>query len=73
MTQQKGFSVAEVLLLIAIASVIALPFALPYIYSRQEQRNCIRQEEKSYLYPMFTGKVTVLIPRKRMECVEWEK
>jgi prepilin-type N-terminal cleavage/methylation domain-containing protein len=80
MQRQHGFTVIELLIIVAILGILAAVI-LPRWSGRDNPTEtlntkdwqCLKHEERSYTYPMLVGKVTIMQTGRRMECVEWRR
>ena len=75
-----GFTVIELLIVVAIIGILAAVI-VPAWNSRNDPTEtlktkdwkCLKEEERTYTYPMLVGKVTIMQTGRRMECVEWRR
>lgn len=75
-----GFTVIELLIVVAILGILAAVI-VPAWNSRNDPTEtlktkdwqCLKEEERTYTYPMLVGKVTIMQTGRRMECVEWRR
>lgn len=75
-----GFTVIELLIVVAILGILAAVI-VPAWNSRNDPTEtlktkdwqCLKEEERTYTYPMLAGKVTIMQTGRRMECVEWRR
>ena len=76
----NGFTVIELLIVVAILGILAAVI-VPAWNSRNDPTEtlktkdwqCLKEEERTYTYPMMVGKVTIMQTGRRMECVEWRR
>lgn len=80
MSTSRGFILIELLIVIAIFGILAV-LIVPAWTSRNDPTTtlktkdwqCLKTEERSYIYPMLVGKVTIMQAGRRNECVEWKR
>ena len=80
MTSRRGFSLIELMIVVAIVLILAA-VSIPVWNGRNDPSatlktkdwKCLRFEEREYTYPMMVGKVTILQKGHREECVEWKR
>lgn len=76
----QGFTVIELLIVVAILGILAAVI-VPAWNSRNDPTEtlktkdwrCLKEEERTYTYPMLVGKVTIMQTGRRMGCVEWRR
>lgn len=75
-----GFTVIKLLIVVTILGILATVI-VPAWNSRNEPTEtlktkdwqCLKEEERTYAYPMLVGKVMIMQTGRRMECVEWRR
>ena len=76
----NGFTVIELLIVVAILGILAAVI-VPAWNSRNDPTEtlktkdwqCLKEEERTYTYPMMVGKVTIMQTGRWMECVAWRR
>ena len=75
-----GFTVIELLIVLAILGILAVVIVPawngrndPTETLKTKDWQCLKEEERTYTYPMLVGKVTIMQTGRRMECVEWRR